>query len=103
MKLFIKENKLTFLRLLLSIGLIAGATIIGSYRFDASLLMYLLAYALASCVIVIHAFGEIFREKRIGEKFLMTIASVGALFVGAFIEATLIVVLFEIGEMIEDL
>lgn len=103
MRGFFKENKLTLLRLILSVGLVVGATIIGSYRFDASLLMYLLAYALASCVIIIHAFGEIFKERRIGEKLLMTVASVGALFVGAFIEATLIVVLFEIGEIIEDL
>ena len=103
MKEFIKENKLTFLRLILSVALLVSAVIIEGYNQMASLILYLLSYALAGCLVILYAFIDLFKAKGIGEKMLMTVASAGAIAIGEYFEAALIVILFGIGEIIEDL
>ena len=103
MKEYIKENKLTLLRLVLSVGLIVAAAILESYNKQASLVLYILSYALSSCLIITYAIINLVKDKKISEKMLMVIASVGAILVGKLFEATLIVVLFELGELVEDI
>lgn len=103
MKEFFKENRLTLLRLLLSICLIVPAFIISSINPLISIIIYLLAYAISACLIVFKAFKELFTQRRIGEKMLMTVASVGAIVIGEYFEASLIAILFELGELIEDM
>ena len=103
MKSFIKENKITLIRLLLSVCLLVSAFLVGDASEIASLILYLLSYACAACFIVYRAFLELFKSRRIGEKILMTVASCAAIVIKEYFEATLIVVLFEIGELIEDL
>lgn len=102
MKEFFKENRLTLLRLVLSIGLIIAASILNGYNETAGTVLYLLSYALAACLIITYAIFGLIKDRRIGEKMLMTVASIGAIVVGEFFEAAMIAILFEIGELIED-
>ena len=103
MKQFVKENKLTLIRVLGAICLVGVAFGISFVNDVASIALYLVAYALGACVVVYRAFFDLFTSHRIGEKLLMTVASVAAIVIGEYFEAALIVILFEIGEIIEDL
>ena len=103
MKEFFKENKLTLIRLLLSLCLIGCAIALSGVYPLVSTILYLTAYALCACLIIFSAILELFRVRRVGEKMLMTVASLGAIAIGEYFEAALIVILFQIGEMIEDL
>ena len=103
MKEFFKENKLTLIRLLLSLCLIGCAIALSGAYPLVSTILYLTAYALCACLIIFSAILELFRVRRVGEKMLMTVASLGAIAIGEYFEAALIVILFQLGEMIEDL
>ncbi|MBE6674061.1 MAG: cadmium-translocating P-type ATPase [Ruminococcaceae bacterium] len=103
MKNFIKENKLTLLRLLFSVALVVAAVVLKGYSEAASVVLYLLAFALSGCLIVVKALVSLVKDLKVGEKMLMTVAAAGAIAVGEYFEAALIVILFEIGELIEDL
>lgn len=103
MKLFIKENRLTLVRILTAIILFGVAFGLSFVSDIASTVLYLVSYALGACMIIYRAFFDLFTSRRIGEKLLMTVASVAAIVIGEYFEAALIVILFEIGELIEDL
>ncbi|MBO5286788.1 MAG: cadmium-translocating P-type ATPase [Clostridia bacterium] len=103
MKRFIKENKLTLIRLALTICLLISALIFSFYFKTVSTVLYIMAYALSACLIIFNGLRALFVEKSVDEKLLMTVASLGAMIIGEFFEAVLIAVLFEIGELIEDL
>ena len=103
MRGFFKENRLTLVRLLISIAILVVAAILGGYNETASVVLYLLSYALGACLILVKGFVDLFKDKKIGEKMLMTVASIGAIAIGEYFEAALIVILFEIGELIEDM
>ena len=103
MKGFIKENRFTLIRLLLSACLLGAAIGFGYLNEIASMVLYLLSYSCAAYLIVYHALIELVRDRRIGEKLLMTVASASAIVIGEYFEASLIVILFGIGELIEDL
>lgn len=103
MREFFKENKLTLARLFLAVGILITAAVLGGYNQTASVVLYLLSYALGACLIVFKGFVDLFKDRRIGEKMLMTVASVGAIVIGEYFEAALIAILFEIGELIEDM
>ena len=103
MKGFIKENKLTLLRLGTSICLIIAAAVFSGYNERASIALYILSYALSACLIITYSVIDLIKDRKISEKLLMAIASVGAIVVGSLFEATIIVLLFEFGELIEDI
>lgn len=101
MKKFLTENKLTLLRLLLAVLLIVTGAILASVSFVASLVIYILAYITSFYEIIYGAIKDLIKEKEFGEEALMTVASLAAMIIGEFLEATLIGVLFTIGELIE--
>ena len=103
MALFFKEKRLTLIRIFLSACLLATAAVLSGVSERVSFVLYIVAYALSACLIVLSAVVELFRSRRIGEKMLMTVASACAIVIGELFEAVLIVLLFEIGELIEDL
>ncbi|MBO5261419.1 MAG: cadmium-translocating P-type ATPase [Clostridia bacterium] len=103
MKEFIKENKVTLLRLIISVVLVVGAMLMGHFNGIAALVVYILAYLTASCFIIYHAFFDLFKSRRVGENLLMTVASVASIAIGEYFEACLISILFVLGELIEDL
>jgi len=108
MKKFIRENKRELILLLCSVLLVVGAILTGLLVKDTdvssilSLVLYACAYACIAFKIVIGAFKELFKERAIEEKMLMTVASLGAFIIGEHFEAVLVMILFIFGEMVED-
>ncbi len=102
MKHFIRENRVTLARLCLSVCFLIAAMLTEEHSSLVSTIFFLVAYAMASCTVVLYAMKDLFRDFRVGEKMLMTVASLGAIVIKEYFEAILVVILFEIGEMIED-
>ena len=68
-----------------------------------TLLAYLPAYVLAGYEVVWKAVRGIFRGRVFDENFLMTLATVGAVAAGEYSEAVAVMVLYGIGEFLQDL
>jgi len=99
MKRFFSENKLSLLRIAVSCLLIACGYYTEGYL---SLGLFVGAYIIVALGIIIGAFKELFGNKTVEEKMLMSIASIGAMIIGEYFEATVIIMLYMIGEMLED-
>lgn len=63
---------------------------------------YVLVYLLIGGDIVKRAITNLFQGELFDENFLMTIATVGALFIGEYPEAVLVMFLYQIGEFLQD-
>ncbi|MBP2025709.1 heavy metal translocating P-type ATPase [Peptoniphilus stercorisuis] len=68
-----------------------------------SFVIYLLAYISVGLPVLKSAFKNILRGDFLDENFLMSIASIGAIVVGQYPEAVAVMLLYDIGEMFEDL
>ena len=102
MKAFFKENKWTLIRLLISVLLIvAGALFEGPVPI-LSLIIYIFAYGISVYKIAWEAIQDLIKKKLFAEKALMTIASLGTMIIGELFEACLVLVLFILGELIEE-
>ncbi|GAB1467472.1 heavy metal translocating P-type ATPase [Candidatus Cloacimonadota bacterium] len=66
-----------------------------------SIILGLIAYAIASHRVVYASIKEVFSRQIFAENFLMTIATFGALYLGEFTEAAAVMILFEAGEYLE--
>ena len=66
------------------------------------LLMFIAAYLLVGTKIVIKAIKNIFHRNFLDENFLMSIATIGAFVIGEYLEAVLVMLLYQIGEMFND-
>ncbi len=67
-----------------------------------SLICNLVAYVIIAYDIIIDAIKELFKEKRIDETMLMTVASIGAMIIGEYFEGILVLVLYTVGEIFEN-
>lgn len=68
-----------------------------------SFIIYLIAYISVGFSVLKSAFKNILRGDFLDENFLMSIASIGAIVVGQYPEAVAVMLLYDIGEMFEDL
>lgn len=108
MKKAIQENKIAFIKILISALLIAVAFLIEHIVTHelaskiVSISLYALAYLCVAYKIMFGAFKELIKRKGIGEKMLMSVASLGAFIIGEYFEASLVLILFMIGEIVED-
>ena len=75
---------------------------IASYQNYAYILLCLAAYLLVGKDVVIGAVKNILKGKIFDEQFLMTLASLGAVFIGEVGEAVAVVLFYQIGEYFED-
>jgi len=64
--------------------------------------IYLIAYIIVGLEIVLKAIRNIFRGKVFDENFLMTIATIGAFFVGDFAEAVAVILFYQVGELFQS-
>ena len=69
---------------------------------NISLVLYLVAYFTVGGEVVKTAAKNICRGKVFDENFLMSIATVGAFFVGEYPEAVLVMLLYQVGEMFQS-
>jgi len=63
---------------------------------------YIIAYLLSSWKVLFNAMLKAFRGRFLDEHFLMSIASIGAIYLGEYPEAIAVMVLYEIGQFYEN-
>ncbi len=84
--------------------LVAAAFFFGlGYLFPNYPLFFLLSYLLAGCRVLLKAGKNILRGQVFDENFLMSIATIGAIFLRSYPEAVGVMLFFEIGEYLQDL
>lgn len=104
MKSIIKEHKVPLVRILLSVLLIAEAIILDHFDYSlASLLCYICSYIIIASETICIAIKMLFEKKRIDERLLMSVASLGAMIIGEYFEGALVIILYTIGEIFEDI
>ena len=64
--------------------------------------MYLAAYLIVGCQVLLKALRNIKRGKIFDENFLMAVASIGAFVIGEYPEAVAVMLFYQIGELFED-
>ncbi len=65
--------------------------------------LYIVSYILIAHEIIINGIKNILKFNGLDENFLMTIATVGAIILGEYLEATMVILLYKIGEYLQDL
>ena len=65
--------------------------------------LFFAAYMLTGYSVVKEAVHGLAKGNVFGEEFLMTVATVGAIFMGEYAEAAAVMILFQLGEYLEDL
>lgn len=96
-----KEINLVFLDV---IGIIVFlmAYFIPAIKFNLKIGMYIVSYALIGFDIFKKAIKHLFRKDMFDENLLMTIATIGALCIGEYIEGVAVLLLYKIGEYLQD-
>lgn len=91
-----------FLILLLSI-LLFGIGFLFTSDSNWRYILFIISYSIISSKIYIQAFRNIIHGKIFDENFLMIIATLGAFMIGSFMEAVMVMILFQIGEYLSYL
>lgn len=93
------------LRIIISVLLLLSGLIL-SKIFDidniAIKALFIISWALAGFDIIINAISKLLEKNLLAEDFLMSVATIGAIFIGEYLEAAMVMVLFQIGEYLED-
>lgn len=103
-----KKQKKELKKILVSIAVFAVACIVSyllpgfSLKNYVSLFLFLTAYFIAGGNIVRKALLGIKNGQVFGENFLMSLATVGAFFVGEYPEGVMVMILFRIGELFQS-
>lgn len=99
-----KVNKKINLVFLDVIGIIVFlmAYFISGIKFNLKIGMYIVSYALIGFDIFKKAIKHLFRKDMFDENLLMTIATIGALCIGEYIEGVAVLLLYKIGEYLQD-
>ncbi len=98
-----KEENGGWIRLFVAAALFVCGIIVSF--FEAAVLpviIFLAAYITAGYEVLLGAFRKITCGEVFGEEFLMTVASLGAFAIGEYAEACAVMLLFELGERIQD-
>lgn len=66
------------------------------------LIVFLLIYLVTARDIVVNAIKNLFKGKALDEQFLMSVASLGAFFVGEYPEACAVMLFYMVGELFQD-
>lgn len=78
------------------------ATMLSNLAIETKTLLYLLSYILSSWKVLYNALLKLLHVRFLDEHFLMSIASIGALYLGEYPEAIAVMVLYEIGQYFEN-
>ncbi|MCQ2455096.1 MAG: cadmium-translocating P-type ATPase [Clostridia bacterium] len=100
------ERKKNIIKISVSAVLLAAAYIITEYilnglPFWANLLIFLPSYLVVGYEVLFEAAEKLFKGRVLAEDFLMSVATIGALIMGDFPEATFVMIFFLIGEVFE--
>lgn len=102
MKQFLKEKLILLLRLLCAIFLIVGGYFSSNFSVYLSISLFSVSYLVLCYDVVIEAIKELFIKKRLGDKFLIFIATLGAMIIEKFVEANMILILFIVVELFKE-
>lgn len=97
-----KKHKKRLIRLIASAALLAAACLIPSDGWVKALI-FAVPYLFIGCDVLLSAARNILRGQVFDEKFLMSIASVGAFATGEYAEAVFVMLLFQVGELFESI
>lgn len=103
-----KKQKTELIKILISTVLFIVAIIVDKFilpknvSFIFRLIPYILSYIVVSYNVLKNAFINIIHGSIFDEQFLMTIAGIGAFFVGEYPEAVIIMLFYQIGELFQD-
>lgn len=97
-----KRHKKTMIRIIVAILLFIT---VGMLKTDGvlRLVLYLVPYFISGYDVLWGALKNILRGQMFDEKFLMTIATIGALIIGEYPEAVFVMVFFQVGDMFESI
>lgn len=98
-----KEEKITLVRIIVSAALTVALMIISPERQLLKYLLYLIPYFLIGYDVLFSAVKNIFHGELFDEKFLMTIATIGAFAIGDYPEGIAVMVFYQLGEMLQDM
>ena len=93
---FLKETWYVIVALILFIS-----TISFQYQNDLKVIILILAYLLAGSGVLLTALKNIFKGDFFDENFLMGVATLGAIAIGEYPEAVMVMVLYQIGEYLQ--
>jgi len=98
------QTRFKLIRLILAAAILALAVILQRLLTQEiiSLVVFLVAYALIGGRIIIRAARNILRGKIFDENFLMTIATLGAIVLGEYAEAVVVMLFYGVGEFFQE-
>ncbi|MDD3304129.1 MAG: heavy metal translocating P-type ATPase [Clostridia bacterium] len=96
-----KKDKINYLLTIMGIIIFVTGILWRSYT-AISVVLYILSYLLIGYDIFLNAIKKLFRKDMFDENFLMTIATVGALATKNYIEGIAVLLLYKIGEFLQD-
>ncbi len=68
-----------------------------------SLILYLVSYLLIGCDIIYFAVSKLFKKDMFNENLLMVIATIGAFFIGEYVEGIAVLLFYKVGEFLQEL
>ncbi len=95
------ENRKEMIRLIIGAVFFAVA-IIFKFTNIVEFVLYLISYVLVGGEVVLRAVKNIIRGEVFDENFLMTIATVGAFFIGEYPEGVAVMLFYQVGEFFQD-
>ena len=93
------KNKKQIIKICIGLILLISAIFTKGY---VSLALYILSYIVVGKDVVIKAIKNIFNKQWLDEKFLMTIATIGAFCIKEYPEAVAVMVFYQIGELFQS-
>ena len=102
MKKFLSFVSGEFFRITLGASLFVAALILSQFGFSAiSLALYIIALLISGIGVYIDAIRGICRGDLLDEKFLMSLASIGAMIIGEYTEGAAVMLFYLVGELFE--
>lgn len=97
-----KKMKKKLIRIIISFILLVLAFIIKLDNVIISDILFIISYLIVGYDIILKALRNITRGKVFDENFLMTIATIGAFFIGEFPEAVAVMLFYQVGELFQS-
>mgnify|MGYP001014759916 FL=1 len=97
-----KEQKITLARIIAA-AVLLGVSFIPAVTGIADIIICVAAYLIIGGDVIIEAVKNIFHGEIFDENFLMVIATVGAIVIGDYPEATAVMLFYQTGELFQDI
>ena len=97
-----KKMKKKLIRIIISFILLVLAFILKLDNVIINAILFIISYLIVGYDIILKALRNITRGKAFDENFLMTIATIGAFFIGEFPEAVAVMLFYQVGELFQS-